>query len=204
MAYGYYTTYEERKRMEEAYEEAKPIVEFGEYVTHKSPTARRTDTLLGKTIGYLSELLFWADLDGQCRFLDALVPEWFPISVLDDLFISILRGHYNRNYQKQYNRGADQGNKLHNAVFGWIDVAKKDISNRFNKLLGDAKSRLQSQINELDRLTGQFKSQLGSLESAKNKALASIEDLDSRLREVEAKLQAKGLAIPTLKELIGK
>lgn len=178
-----------------------PAVEFGEYVTHKAPTPRSGDTLLGKVMGYLSEMLFWADNEGKCSFVDVVVPDWFPINAVQGILWALFKKHYNANYQKQYNRGADQGNKIHNAVFGWIDDATKDVRDRLEAMLNDAKSKLQSQISELQRLADRYSSQLGELDSAKNKLLADVEDLDERLRALEAQ-KLPFVKVPTVKEFI--
>jgi len=166
-----------------------PTVEIGEYVTHRSPTARSADTLLGKVMGYLSELLFWADIEGKCRFIDAIVPEVFIIGEIDNLFIQMFRNHYNANYQKQYNRGADQGNKFHQAIFGWIDEAKSNLlgiidetrrkieRDLINPLKAKIKDEVEPIVNDLLNRVKTAESTIRDAENRINQALGDVSKL---------------------------
>lgn len=159
-------------------EYAIPTVEFGEYVTHKTPTARRDDTLLGKVTGYLSEMLFWADIEGKCRFIDLLIPEWPVIGVLDNIFINIFKRHYEKNYQKQYNRGADQGNKIHSTVFGWIDDTKDMLMGQIN----EAKKKIETE------LINPIRAKLRPIEVRVGQMMYRVADAEKRVKEFQDRI----------------
>lgn len=182
----------------------QPIVEFGEYCVHKTPTPRSGDTLLGQVLGYLSELLFWADTEGKCRFIDQLWPfEFFPLADVDNFFIDIFVKHYNTNSQKQYNRGADQGNKFHNAIFGWIDDAKTSLLGTIddtkkkieNKLIYPIKAQIRTKIepaiNDLlskinvaeNKIASEIEPAVNEIKSKMSSAESAIKDVESRIND---------------------
>jgi len=169
-----------------------PVVEFGEYVPHKSPTPRDGDTLLGRAMGYLSELLFWADIEGKCNFIDSIFPEFPLIDWIDNVFISIFQSHYNANYQKQYNRGADQGNIFNKAIFGWIDDAKtkmawviNDVKNKIETdLINPIKiklSALNDQIDAFEVKVSDFTSKIGQFDTKINNFSTDISGFSSKI-----------------------
>lgn len=178
-----------------------PTVTIGEYVTHKSPVARSGDTILGKITGYLSELLFWADIEGKCRFIDAIIPEILIIGQIDNLFINMFQKHYNANYQKQYNRGADQGNKMNQQIMGWVDEAKEgllatiddtkrrietELINPLRDKIRTLEPRINDAINRMQTVEGTVK----DAENRINEALGDVRKLDAEVNNVVTKVNA--------------
>lgn len=159
---------------------ALPAVEFGEYVTHKSPTPRSGDTLLGKVVGYLSELLFWADIEGKCRFVDVVVPDWFPINAVQGILWALFKQHYNASYQGQYNKGAEQGNKIHNAVFGWIDDATENLMAQINeakrRIETDLINPIKAKIREIEPIVDDITDRIKTAEATVGKVEDRIDD----------------------------
>ena len=198
----------------------EPVLEFGEYVTHKTPEVRPEDSLLGKVLGYLSELLFWADIEGKCRFIDVVVPDEWWCKWVQDFFISIFKGHYNANYQTQYNRGADQGNKFHTAIFGWIDDAKSDLLGQIEatkrKIETELISPIKAKIREIEPTVNDLLSRLktaeatvGDVENRINDAVRDLEkhtkdigELFDRLKEVETKVSTQGSSLEWFKRKV--
>jgi len=154
----------------------------------RNPQPRSYDTVLGKIMGFLSHAQFYLDCEGQAEKVDAFIPSIFPLTYLENALIGLWQAHYEANYQKAYNQGADKGNELDSKIFGWIDETRSQIESKFSSLLSEAKEKLQDQISELQNLTDVFRGQLKELERAKILHKNLIDELDRRVRALEARL----------------
>ena len=186
------------------------------YVTHKWPRPRAKDTPLGKIMGYVSELLFWADQEGKCSTVDALWPEVWPIDWVDDVFINIFKDHYNKNYQGQYNRGADQGNKMNKEIMGWLDDLKDKAFAEVDRVKKYIETNLiqplQTDLNRAKNTLKQLGIDVDSLESDIRKTRSDVadtlRDLSSHTKDIRElfdrvkSLEAQAGRIPRIEELL--
>ena len=151
-------------------------------VDHKWPTPRPKDTPLGKVMGYLSELLFWRDIDTKCRFIDTLWPfEVWPLDGVDDIFINIFRHEYEREYQSQYDTGADQGNKINDAIFGWLDDLKDKAYAEVDRVKEHILTNFVDPLR--DKINTELEPTVNNLLEKVRTAEATIRDAENRINE---------------------
>ena len=135
------------------------------------------------------------------KFTGAMLPEYAPFEQIEHA----LRGASVRFNDATWQLIGGFGSKIGDETMGKIDEgvnkAIDEAKAKLDRLISDTRSKLQSQIDELDKITDRFRNQLVDLESAKNRLLGSVDDLDARLRDVEAKMQAKGFAVPKVEDL---
>jgi len=133
--------------------------------------------------------------------IDNMGLDWFPATVVRDS-LKTLNNVLNDLFEPVIGAlGQNVGDKVTGKLESDLLDTKNRIEAEFNKLLSDARSTLQNQLNELYGMVDKAKAQVASLESAKNKALAGIEDLDGRVRALEAQ-KLPFVKVPTLKELL--
>ena len=152
-------------------------------------------------IGHIGEFIFWLQCENRCELVATMIPDWFPLSEIRKIFVMLFRRHYEQKHERVYDEWALQACKFFETVEGALGDLKSKVESEFNALLNDAKSRLQSQLDELNRLADRFRSELNSLESAKNKLLADVDDLDVRLRKLEAE-KLGIIKVPSTREVM--
>ena len=142
------------------------------YITRRTPTERRTDKPLGKIIGHMQAFIYWLQREGDCTTIDIVIPDEWYCKWVQDFLIDWMKRVYATNYQKTYNQGADQGNKLHNQVFGAIDDVLADakgkiaeVETRLNSLINDAKSRITTLDTNLSAFESRLRSSVARLEA---------------------------------------
>jgi len=158
------------------------------YITRRTPTNYRTrhsDWYNGvfrdvvHQIGLIGEALFWIDCEGKASLTDSLIPDYFPLSVVQSVFISLYRNHYNSKYTQVYDDWCLQGCKTFETLEGQI-----------NNVLGQIKGQVDAakayiQKNLIDPLTAKIN----------NEILPAINDALGRVRTAEATIRNAQVSI---------
>lgn len=145
------------------------------YIRRKTPVERSTDKPLGKIIGHMQAFIFWLQKEQDCSTIDTVFVLGYPFSTIETMLINWQKEAYENNYQQVYNGGADEGNKLHEQVFGKFDTVIADYQARINK----AKSDLNSLINKTERRITDVTSKLSAAETRIRSAFSKLDALDA-------------------------
>ena len=130
-----------------------------------------------------------------------VLPSWFPLNIVRDRLKNVSLFFCDNTRELFAGVGANIGDQAWDRILGRAEDEINKAKAEFDKVINDARSKLQSQVDELKGLADRYRDQLNDLESAKNKLLDSVDDLDARVRNLEA--QKLGvIKVPTLQELI--
>jgi hypothetical protein len=130
------------------------------YLTWIEPQPRSGDTPIGKIIGYLQAAHLYMNLEGWAGAIDLIMPNWFPINIVQDALISIVKAIYKANVQGAYDGGADRGNQMNNEILGWVQDLRTQAQNQIdqiNAIINKAQDLLSShekRLKQLERQTG--------------------------------------------------
>jgi hypothetical protein len=130
-------------------------------IVHKDPTVRTGDTEFGKLVGWLSEWQEYLKWEGLAEAIDAVwVWDFFPLSIVQDALIAIVRWVYDVNCQRAYDRGADYGNNMNAQILGWINDLRTAANNELQKLenlsktFQDFLSNHEKRLKDLEKKMG--------------------------------------------------
>lgn len=151
------------------------------YITRKTPTNyrnRHSDWYSGvfrdviHQIGLIGEALFWLDCEGKCSFVDSLIPDYFPLNIVQSTFISVFKAHYNSKYAEVYDDWCLQGCKTFETLEGQI---------------GNVLGEIKGQVDEAKAYINEHL--INPLRAKINEILPTVNDAVNRVRNVEAKIR---------------
>jgi len=155
----------------------------------------------------------WAFKDRMnwwCKFVDDIIPDWFPLNYVQDGLISIINLVFRNNQQHEYNVWAERGDDIVNRLNKLIT----DTQNRINEAVNDMKDRIDHEIidpiraktKELDNTLTQAQTKLRNIDytlsNFQKRANALFTDHENRIKTLEAKMQQTPLGI--LEEMVKK
>ena len=179
------------------------------YITKQTPTARTTDTAIGKVMGYLSELLEYLKWEGYAGSIDAIFPDWFPLGNVQSLLIDVCRAVYNGNFQKAYNSGADKGNEVNSQIMAWLNDLKAQAFAKVaeaqtyiqNTLINPIKNQIDTYINP------KLKEALNNLSTVNtniSNAYKNLNDMATRINTFDSTLKNYGSNLETYRQKLNQ
>jgi hypothetical protein len=76
---------------------------------------------------------FYAEMEAWCSFIDALIPDWFPLNYIQDGLIAIVKAVYDKQAATSYYSGVDTGV----AIVAKVNDAITWARNRINDAVSD-------------------------------------------------------------------
>ncbi len=159
------------------------------YIIRRTPTnytGRHPDWYKGAfrdvvhQIGLIGEALFWVDCEGKCSFVDSLIPDYFPLNVVQDVFTKIFRNHYNAKYTEVYDDWCLQGCKTFETLEG-------QISNVLGQIKGKVEeARAYIEANLINPLKDKINSEVVP---AINNALLRVRSAEATIRDAKVSIE---------------
>jgi len=170
------------------------------YITKKTPTARTTDTAIGKVMGYLSELLEYLKWENMALSIDTIFPDIWPLDQVQNLLIAMCRGLYDRIYQGAYDRGADKGNEINSQIMGWLNDVKAQAFAKVSEAQAYIQNNLINPIkNQIDGyITPKLNDALNKLSTVNtniSNAYKSLNDMATRINSFDSTLKNYGSSL---------
>lgn len=160
-------------------------------------------TDFGHFFGHANHWAFKDRMNWWCRFIDQIIPDWFPLNYVQDGLISIVNFVFQNNQQHEYNVWAERGDDIVNRLNNLIT----DTQNRINKAVNNMKDRIDNEIidpiraktKQLDSTLTQAQIRLRNIDSTlssfQKRANALFTDHENRIKTLEAKMQQTPLGM---------
>jgi len=180
------------------------------YITRKTPSNyrdRHSDWYNGvfrdvvHQIGLVGEALFWLDCEGKASFADSLIPDYFPLSVVQSVFISLFRSHYNSKYTQVYDEWALQAcksfeilegqiNNVLGQIQGKVDEAKAYIEkNLINPIKNKINNEILPAVNDAISRVRTAEATIRDAKVSVNEALADVANLDRTVASLNTQVK---------------
>jgi len=169
-----------------------------------------TVTWLGHIYGKLRHHCFWMQMEFWCSFIDSLFPDWFPLNVVQDVLISIVKAVYDNVAWRYYFDGAYEGDQIIQSLTN----VYSDIESRVSQAIEEAKSRVETELitpirntinNELSPKITALQNQLSNIETqagnALNNANSALSSANNAIEQAATALSQAQNAQKTVNEM---
>jgi FtsZ-binding cell division protein ZapB len=148
-------------------------------------------TWLGQAFGWAGQQGVYHIFDSLYSFIDDMMPDWFPLNIVQDIMMAVCAGVYALIDKWFYGDWADTGDQ----IVGKFDEVINDYKARVNQAVQDARALverefitpLKNQVTTLTLKTNQAQSKLDELNALIKKAEDTLGSHDARIRALEEK-----------------
>jgi hypothetical protein len=121
------------------------------YITHKDTDAlialyeknkNVKASVLGKLFAEVNESIFYQEMEAWAKFIDNIIPDWFPLNYIQSGLISIVQFVYDDQAYTHIGEGVYQGNRVGKGIDDTISWAQNQISSAVN----DMRNKIDTEI----------------------------------------------------------
>ena len=159
--------------------------------------------------GVANHEIFYRQLESWCAFIDSVIPDWWPLGDVQNLFISIVKFVYDNNANHAYNTGVDSGRAIMGRLSESVQWAQTQITNAVNDMrnkidteivepvrkkaaqIEQALKDAQTKLSDMGINIDGFQSDINTMKTNISSFDSSIQAFDNKLGSFDSKL--KGL-----------
>jgi chaperonin cofactor prefoldin len=154
-----------------------------------------------RLFGWANYLRFYAEMEAWCSFIDALLPDWWPIDVIQGTLISVVKALHDNQAWVAYWKGLDFGNAAEKKIEQTITWAKDQINNAVadmrnridNEIIKPIRDRVERELKPgLDAAKTQidaFQSKMGTFNDDLSKMKVDVTSMTTKVDAAAAKVQ---------------
>lgn len=173
------------------------------YITIKNPdTEGWTQGLdeVTKIFGWSNHYRFWSEMEAWCAFIDATIPDWFPLNYVQSGLISIVKFIYDQEAKTAFANGVDLGKSIVGKVNDTITWAQNQISSAVT----DMRNRIDTEIVEpVRQKAAQIEQSLKDAQSKLSDMGISIDGFNTDVNTMKSNITSFGDSIKAFDGKLG-